>query len=151
MTRAVKVKHVRLTTFSHATEDPRKVIEALLNVLPKQLRPSVKILENTLKGHYGNEIKVFNVELHNDDAYNTFKYIVCSMSSSDINALLISLNSRIVNKSHLHIRLDKQEAYLGVITLRDGSDVIKLSITIEGCKALDDVKFFINELMKECR
>ncbi len=127
-----------------------KVRKALLNLLPQELR-SVRISEEVLEGHYGNEIRVFNVELRGDEAFKALKHIICSLSQSDRNALLLSLALRLGDvKSHLHLRLDKQEAYLGTITLRDGSDIIKFSVTIDGCRKLDDVKNFLDELIREC-
>lgn len=150
MGRVIKVKHVHISTFSHATEDPVKVRKAVLNLIPQTLH-SVRVSEEILKGHYGNEIRVLNVEFHGDDAFKVLKHIICSLSQSDRNALILSLALRLGDvKSHLHLRLDKQEAYLGTITLRDGSDVIKCSITIDGCRTLDDVKNFLNELLGEC-
>lgn len=151
MDRAVNVKLLRASTFTHATEDPGKVRQALLNILPHGLRSSKKLTEEVVKGHHGNEIRIYKLELHGDEALEVLKYVVCSLDESDRRVLLLSISDRVGDvKSHLYIRLGKQEAYMGRLVVRDGSDVVKVSITIDGCRSSDDVSEFLKELIKVC-
>lgn len=151
MGRDTKVKLLRASIFTHATEDLVKVKHALLNIVPQELREAIIVAEDSVKGHHGNEIRINKFELHGDEALKVLKYIICSLSEGDKAVLLLSLNDRVGDvKSHLYIRLGKQEAYAGKLTIRDGSDVIKVSATVEGCRTLDAVKAFIDNLIKEC-
>jgi RNA binding exosome subunit len=151
MDRTFRVRHFKASVFAHATEDQSKVKSSLLNIIPLSMRKSLSISEEVVMGHHGNEIRIYGVELHSDLVYETLKYLICSLSESDKNILLISLDSRVGDtSSHLHIRLGKQEAYMGRITIRDGNDVIKILVTVEGCRAVEDLKKFLTELIKTC-
>lgn len=151
MSRDIGVKLLRASVFTHATEDLSRVRQALLNIVPQELRGSISITEEVVKGHHGNEIKIYRFELHGDYALRVLKYIICSLSDGDRSVLLLSVGDRVGDvKSHLYLRLGKQESYMGRLTVRDGSDVVRVAVTVDGCRTLDDVKGFLNDLVKVC-
>lgn len=151
MSRDFKVKHLTISVFKHSTEDSEKVKTALLNVLPGELRNVINIDERVVSGHYGNEIRILNIRFQHNQALEVLKNIICSLSEADRNVLLMSLSSRVGDtSSHLHLRLSKQDAFLGRLAILDGNDVIKVVTTIDGCRTADDIKAFINKLVKEC-
>ncbi len=151
MSRDINVKLLRVSVFAHATEDLNKVRHALLNVIPPELRGSKAFDEEVVRGHHGNEIRILKLEFHGEVALKTLKHIMCSLTESDRRVLTLSVEERVGDvKSHLHLRLGKQEAYMGRLTIRDGSDVVKVSATVEGCRSLDDVRNFLEEFFKVC-
>ena len=148
--RKVKVLHMVLKVFSHATEDVSKVRKAVVNILPEELRSKISLDEVVTKGHHGNEIRVLTLKLRKREALETLKHILCNMSEVERNILLVTLDTRVDLPSHLYLRLSKQDAYRGSIKLLDSSDVIKLAVTIEGATSVDEMRDFLSNLIKVC-
>ncbi len=146
----VRVRKVRIEAFSHATEDLNKVKKAVLTLLPPDLRDKVEIRVNVVKGYYGNEIAVMNVEV-SKKAKHILKHILCSLPQTERIIIKATIDTRVDNKlSHLFLRLSKQEAYLGRVKLMEGSDVIKLVFTIIGIRSFEELRKFIEELVSNC-
>ncbi|MCG2880634.1 MAG: hypothetical protein L7G96_04855 [Vulcanisaeta sp.] len=123
------VESVELSTHIHATESELKVVKALLNLIPPQLRSGVKIVTSDGKGHYGNDIKTIKVQLRGEDSLSVVKYIFSMIDQLDREIVLVSLSSRFEN-GKLYLRFNKQLAYNGVLRLDDGDDVIKAVIKL---------------------
>jgi len=119
------VENVELSTHVHATENELKVVRALLNLVPPQLRDGVKIITNEGQGHFGNDIKTIKVQFKGEESLFVAKYILSSIDQLDREIILVSLGSRFEN-GKLYLRFNKQLAYLGTIRLDDGDDVIKV-------------------------
>ncbi len=148
--RKVKVLHMVLKVFSHATEDVSKVRKAVVNIIPEELRNRISLDEVVTKGHHGNEIRVLTLKLKKREALETLKHILCNMSEVERNILLVTLDTRVEPPSHLYLRLSKQDAYRGSIKLLDSGDVIKLAVTIEGITSVDEMRDFLSNLIKVC-
>ena len=146
--RQVKVLHMTLKVFSHATEDVGKVRQAVTNILPEHLRSRVELSEVVTKGHHGNEIRVLTLKLRKNEALETLKHVLCSLSEVERNILIATLDTRVGPPSHL--RLSKQDAYRGSIRLLDSGDVIKLATTIEGVTSVDEMRNFLSDLIRVC-
>ena len=136
MTRPL-VRKVTVETTQHATEDPGKVLEALLSVLPEELRDKVKPVTQILKGHYGNPITRVRVELKGEEAEKAARYIFSALSEGDHRVLRLTLEQRLDKTGNLYLRLDKQKALRGKLTLYDGDDVIRVVIGLRGRKRLE--------------
>jgi len=150
LSRKIKLVELDLVTHCHATEDPEKVKKAILNVLPPELRSAVNVSEVVLEGYYGNPIIRMGVVLRGEDAEKAFKYVIRSLSEGDRGYLLLSLEQRYDRKSNkLYLRLDKQEAYLGRLVLNDGSDTIRISASFSIVRSLDEVRKYIEEILRE--
>jgi len=149
----VKILRVAIKAFAHATEDVNKVKDAVKNILPNDIKNLINNLNITkVKGHYGNEISILDLTLSKRDSYSLFKNVLCNLEETERNILLASLSSRSDRKhSHLYLRLSKQDAYLGRLRLLDGSDVIKLIITFSGIKNIDDLKLFLEDIVRQCK
>ncbi len=107
--------------------------------------------EVVTQGHYGNEIGIITVTLKGRNAFKTLKYIICSMERVDRNILVATVSNRAGHRpSHLYFRVSKQEAYLGKVELMDGDDVIKVSVTVNGVRSVDQLKQFLEVLTGEC-
>lgn len=147
MTKRIRVKSVELVAHCHATEDPDRVKQALLNILPPQLRKSVRISEEHLQGYYHNPITRLRIVIEGDAALEVLRYVLCNLSDSDRKYLMLSLEQRYDRKSNrLFLRLDKQEAYLGTIVLSDGSDTVRISVSFSISRSLKDVEALLRTL-----
>ena len=125
------VASVEVESFAHATEDQRRVIQALLNVMPEDVRRRFDrkaILYNTLQGHYGNPITYYRFRLEREEAQRVAEYLLKSFDDTDSELILSSLENR-SDGSSLYLRIDKQYAYLGKIRLLQGDDVIRIKIS----------------------
>ena len=145
----IAIARVLISTHGHATEDIDKVKQAILNILPQNLRSKVSIEEETIVGYYGNPIVRLKIVLEGSDALEFVKNILSKMSESDKRLLLSTLDARYNRKTNeLYLRLSKQDAYLGSIILYDGDDVIKIVITFAYKRSLKDVQKLIEDLVK---
>ncbi len=117
----IKIANVKIAFHVHATEDERKVLRALKNVLP----PGVKItlVRDVYRGYYGNPIIRYEAFVKDSrDASKIFKFIFSNMHAFTYPDWIAERYDE--REQVLYIRLDKQAAYLGEIKLGDGSDII---------------------------
>ncbi len=149
--RRKSVTLLNLTAFSHATEDPEKVKKALLNLIPKELRGEVKVKETQVKGHHGNEIRIITVGFTKRKALSVLRNILCGLSKLDREILYSSLQERTgARPSKVYLRLDKQEAFLGRLRVMDGSDVIRVEVTVDGIVSVEELRDFLEEIGRGC-
>ena len=122
----VKVRSVEARVFVHATENRDKVLAALRNVIG-----NARIEEDVLEGYFGNPIDVITAVVEGQQAEEVVLRILSGLSEADRAFLLATLEERIDRNGSLHIRLDKQKAYLGKFAISDSDDVIKLQIRLK--------------------
>ena len=145
----IRVERLTLSTSAHSTEDEGKVEEALLNVLPSELRRSAQVEKTRVVGHYGNPIVIMRLELKGDEAHRAFRHIVSSLDDLDKRLILSTLDLRLDEGGRLYLRLSKQDAYLGRLMLYEGDDIIKLVVKLRrGLKDLEDVRRALSEFME---
>ncbi|MCD6563776.1 MAG: hypothetical protein J7K23_07695 [Thermoproteales archaeon] len=137
------VSSIDIETFSHATEKREKVIKALMNLIPKHLRDNItdKLTYNTYHGHYGNPIVFYKIKITKDQgAQDIAEYILSNIDKIDVQIILNNIRER-VDKSNFYLRLNKQNAYHGKLTLYDGDDVIKVKISfLPHIRGLEKIK-----------
>ncbi|MEB3816503.1 MAG: hypothetical protein LRS46_00970 [Desulfurococcales archaeon] len=136
------VHEIRAQVFVHATEDKERVMKALMELFPEDVRESVTVEEEVLEGHYGNPIIKIVARVKGEHARRTLNYILSRLSNVDINAMSNTLEDRVDKEGTLYFRLSKQEAYLGSLTLYEADDVIRISVHFEGnrSKALKEYR-----------
>lgn len=143
---------LEFSTFVHSTENEGKVLEALTRALPEDLRQvlSQRVVIEKLEGHYGNVIKVVRLSVSREHGADVLRYILCSMDRTNREILLATLENRVERRrSRLHIRLSKQDLYLGRVILSDSGDVVKVIASFEGAHHLDLEKI-IRDLGETC-
>lgn len=123
------VEQLDLSTHVHATEDEAKVVKALLNLIPTQIRNNTSIVSDETVGHFGNKIKSLKVTFKGEESLSVLRHILSLLDSLDREILLLSLNERF-NEGKLYLRFSKQLAYRGIIRLEDSDDVIKAVVRI---------------------
>ena len=123
---------VFLRAFVRSTEDPEKVIEAMKNVIPGLDRKKIQIREH--KGVYGNLFLSLTYEGGKKEAIEAWKHIWENLDPNDREFLREHIEEFVDDWGHLHLRFDKQEAFLGGLRL-GSSGVIKVIFKLEAYPA----------------
>jgi RNA binding exosome subunit len=139
----VKAFSVKISTISHATEDPQKVAQAIRNLDLDETFAGSTI--NRAKGHHGNEIVTSVFTIRNAKVAESFlEKIWNGFSDSDRTEIYSSLASRVDRTGTLFLRIDKQEALKGIIRL-ENTDPIRIEISFRAKSSRH------NELVDEIR
>ncbi|MEM0456149.1 MAG: RNA-binding domain-containing protein [Nitrososphaerota archaeon] len=126
----MRVLGVTARVICHATEDEKKVLKALENVLGSIEKGKLK--REQLIGHYGDPIVLLTLELNDEDqAKAVLDKLEKCLSVIEKSTLVSEAFEEKGQEGILYVRLDKQSAYLGSLRLSD-SDAIKLEIRIAG-------------------
>ena len=127
------VRSVKLRVSVHATESEERVVKALLEALPEDLRGSVRIEREEYSGHYGNPIIILSVNVEDPkDADRVLSYLLSRLGETDRRLLAASLEDRVDKEGSLYFRLSKQDAYQGRLTVYEADDVIRVRVGYQG-------------------
>ncbi len=123
----MKIERVNIYATVHSTEDPEKVAEAIATLIPFEF----EIIASKAEGHFGNPLIFLEVEISKKKELRDFWNFFIDGIEDQKDLLLNELDLRIDENGFLHIRVDKQEAYLGRIVLISHGDgiVIRVKIT----------------------
>lgn len=125
------ISSVSISAIAHATEDPEKVKSAILNLVPKHLRSSLTVHQTIAKGHHGNPIIFFTVEISDPkSAREVVDFIISSLSSPEVSSIHDQISLYYDGRSSIFLRLDKQSAYLSTVRLSHSDDALKLRIIV---------------------
>ncbi len=136
------VSRIEARVYVHATESKEKVLQALLNLFPEDVREELVIEEEMYEGHYGNPIVVLTARLEGENARKALESILSRMRAADIRYLEGSLDERVDKSGAMYFRVSKQDAYLGEVSIYEADDVIRISVHYHGGrrKALKEYK-----------
>ncbi|MEM0174292.1 MAG: RNA-binding domain-containing protein [Sulfolobaceae archaeon] len=129
----MKVKNLHISVFSHETENLDKIQSSIESNILSDFFPYVEKNITEVTGHYGNRIKILEYKVLDKVANEVFFKILNNLSLTDLIYLLSTLEDRF-SKGKLYLRLDKQQLILNNITLKDGDDVVKVTVSIIGGK-----------------
>lgn len=133
------IAYVEIRFYAHATEDPKKVLEAANNILPHAHLDNITFKIDNLKGHHGNTIVLFQTKIKNKEIIQALiQNLASNLTTLDKEILRREIN-RYVEKGNLYIRLDKQGAFHGEFKLH-GVDPIHLRIRFKTNKLEDIAK-----------
>ncbi len=114
----------------HATEDESKVVAALHNLFPDEVRVALKMERHTLRGHFHNPIIRLVLTLSNSDlSRETLLSLRTGLNADDRLRLRDRLEIHVNHKGELFLRFDKQEAYQGRFRLIYQGDSLRMAIT----------------------
>ncbi len=111
---SVPFHYIDLRTFCYATEDEKRVEDAIRNLLPDEFE--LDRVEN--KGHHSDRIIILSarVELADD-----MRYVLERLSElDDIDTIIGELDERIDDNCSFFLRLDKQQAFKNSIEIGNG-------------------------------
>ncbi|MFC6904451.1 RNA-binding protein [Halalkalicoccus tibetensis] len=111
---AVPLHYVDLRAFCYATEDEKRVEDALRTYLPEEAE--VERIEN--EGHHGDRILVFSARVENADG---IRHVLDQLrGSADLDRVRDQLDDRVTENCELFLYLDKQAAFGGEARLGEG-------------------------------
>ncbi len=132
--------------YVHATESRDKVLKAVLEILPETIRGKISPTIEVYEGYYGNPIEVLTVDINDpSEALETLRYIIGRLNDIDRRRLLNTLEERVDKQGGMYIRVGKQNAFKGMLTLEEGDDVIRVHIRFSGGKR-EALKYYRNLL-----
>ncbi|OYR58108.1 RNA-binding protein [Halorubrum halodurans] len=114
---AVPFHYVDLRAFSYATEDEKRVEEALRSLLPADAE--LDRVENV--GHHGDRIVVLSARIEVADGMRHVLDRIAELD--DLDRVLEELDQRVDDNCALFMRLDKQAAFRGEVELGPGITV----------------------------
>lgn len=132
----VGISQIEIMAFCHATEDCSRVEESIKNVLPHDMRKSIKMSLNVERGYYGNPITIIIAKIADRQQVNTvIKYITAVLEDLEKKILRSTFDLRYDHKTgRFIIRFSKQDALLGQLKITDSDDVIKVVLHIKNSK-----------------
>ena len=110
----VPFHYIDLRTFCYATEDEKRVKEALRHFLPEEFE--IDRVTNT--GHHGDRIVVLSARVENADGMRVVLDRLAALDSID--RVLEELDDRVDDNCSFFLRLDKQAAFNGLVRLGEG-------------------------------
>ena len=139
---SVPFHYVDLRTFCYATEDDKRVEEALRTFLPEDY----PIERAKSEGHYGDRIIVLSARVENAD---DIRHVLTQVASApDIDAVRAELDDRVDDNCSFFLTFDKQAAFGGSVERGDG---ITLRAKVEAYpakreKAVENARDLLEEL-----
>ena len=113
MSSKTPIGYIDVRVFSHATEDPDKVLIAVRNTLPIELAENAVFQKTSLTGHHGNPIALFETRLVEKEALpSVVKKVALSLTALDKETLSSEIGLHL-EKRNLYLRFDKQSAFRG--------------------------------------
>jgi RNA binding exosome subunit len=138
------VSLVEISLFAHATEDENKVLTAARNLLPATQLENISFSKNSLRGHHGNPITLFETEIRDKVVLSAVvENLAFGLSALDKEKLLREAELH-VEKGSLYLRFDKQAAFRGEFKL-GVSDPIRVRLRLKKHK-LEDVVQLCREI-----
>ena len=113
---SVPFHYVDLRAFSYATEDDRRVEDALRLFLPDEFE--IDRVESD--GHYGDRILVLSARVENADDVRTVLDRLEELPEAEFDRLGEELDERVDENCSFFVSLSKQAAFHGEVRLGDG-------------------------------
>ena len=131
MSATSRIRAIEVSAISHATEDLERVYSALRNAASEEIAKRAWISRQDLKGHHGNPIVTLIMKIRGTDLMQAFiQRLASRLSDGDKRLLSVEFNKHIDTDGNLYIRLDKQAALLGRLSLKQ-EDPIRIRVKLE--------------------
>lgn len=135
--------YLSFRAFAHATEKEERVREALSSASGAKNIESIRA-----EGHHGNPITVLSASLNRAKEIREF---FLRFDEEGRRTILDTLKDRIDDDCNFHLRLDKQDAFLGELRVVRGEDVISVRGKVESYpkrreSAIQGMKKFLDSL-----
>ena len=116
---SVPFHYVDLRAFSYATEDDRRVEDALRFFLPEEF----EIDRAESEGHYGDRILVFSARVENAGGIRGVLDRLDELPEEELERVGAELEERVDENCSFFVSLSKQAAFNGEVRLGDGLTV----------------------------
>ena len=125
----IKIKEIQIYCNCHATEDLEKVEQAILNIIPEDIRGKVETRITKTQGHAGNSIILIELKINHNKLINSaLNYLVKKISDIDKEYLYQVKDNHLDKNNCFYIRFDKQAAFNDILNLDNGDNTIRLMI-----------------------
>lgn len=132
----IHVAEISMEVFSHATEEPARVLKALFSLIPQNYRSKLEVKEEAVRGYFKNPIIIYRAKLsRRQEAEEMLSSIAREVVDDDKVRLGKEIDRRVDDSGKLFLRLDKQAAYAGAISVKQDDDTIKLVVRFSGYPA----------------
>ena len=119
---------ILVEAFSHATEDPAKVKQAISHIAPDS---DSDLQIESLRGHYDNPILLLRMRIEDRDRVErTLTIFSDKIQLEQKRTLAEDLDQHIDDRGWLYLRFNKQELYLERIVFSNGDDVVKVRLSL---------------------
>ena len=130
MGNAIIYNWLSLTSFSYITESETKVREAMMNLIPEELREETTFGRRVMHGQYNDRIVKLELRFTKkkkiSQIVNNFQ---AKISPADKKELTYNFKNQWDAENRvLHLRINKQQAYFDKIKLDSGGDIIKWAL-----------------------
>ena len=147
--RSLEAFSAKISAIVHATEDVDRVLQALSRVFPEGALPS-KAETRRFHGHYGNEIRMVELSVRGAPALSFLVHLWKSLPSFDRASILGALSNHLDQSGGLHLRLDKGEAFRGILRMKD-QDPVKIQLSFRrriksNLEPEEEIKQFLDSL-----
>ncbi|RLI79533.1 exosome subunit [Archaeoglobales archaeon] len=122
----VKMERITVSAVVHSTENREKVGEAIATLFPFEF----EIFTSKAKGHYGNPLEFLEVEIKKKKEIKEFWDNLMNLLGNQREMILNTVEEKLDEQNVLHLRIDKQKAYLGDVELIEGGDAIVVKAKI---------------------
>lgn len=130
---------LEISAIAHATEDPSKVENAILFVVPDDLRGKAKFTRRYLEGHHGNEIITISTKLSDPERIRQIAIRLGQLlPSMDKRLLAQSLSKHVDGEGNLYLRFDKQQAIQGRLS-SEQVDPIRLKFKFAATRNVEEL------------
>ncbi len=128
----IPVLGVKATVFCRSTEDPEKVKKALLSLFPFPVDVDVQ----EIRGMLGNVFYMMSAEVRKKSlARKVWRHVWDKLPEEDREYLRENVEKHVDPIGRLHLRFDKEAAYLGELRLAEGGRVVKAVFRLEAYPA----------------
>jgi RNA binding exosome subunit len=123
-----EIKDLEIETFIQATEDSEKVLAAIKNLFPPELREdNINFMINKVRGVFHNPIMIVRIK-ESHKPRSIIEYLAQQLEESDKKYLFQSIDRRI-EKGNLFLRFGKQELFQNKVEIKEIKDIVKIKIT----------------------
>lgn len=129
--RVATFHYVALRAFAHETEDAERVRQALRHVAGDE---KMSIEETVVEGTHKNRIRILEATLKSGAARKLF-LALAAHDAAGLERLAREAPARLDENLNFHLRLDKQEAYAGRVTLASSDDAITVRAKVQSFAA----------------
>ena len=107
--------YIELRVFSHATEDPSKVLISVKNLFPMESRDDLVFNKTQLSGYYNNPIILYKIRINEKPLLESIiQFISGNLDFSDKEYLSYNIKVHL-DRNNLYLRFDKQLAFGSII------------------------------------
>ncbi|UJG42333.1 MAG: hypothetical protein K9W46_07940 [Candidatus Heimdallarchaeum endolithica] len=149
----IEINRIELIMSVHATESMKKNDQVLTNILSEELLKKNKIITEEFEGGYGNPIIIKKVELaKKKDIEEFIAFFSQRLTEESKKKLFSEFEERFdENKNRFYIRIEKEEAYKGILKTENSPRNVKIELRLKTFDANPDYKKFLTNkgILKE--